>query len=103
MTTYEAEQERRAAVLARNDLDGTTRRFLEYAYDSGNWGGQEHVIVCVGGNVGGDPEDKGFLTNMKKRGWITTQVDCERNDHGEVVVCLYFTDEGIRVIDEYGI
>lgn len=43
-------------------------RFIEYAKDAGNWGG----TPCVGGNVGGDAADKGYLANMKKAGLIQT-------------------------------
>lgn len=45
-------------------------RFLEYANDAINWGG----TPCVGGNVGGDAADKGYLANMKKAGLIETFV-----------------------------
>ena len=42
--------------------------FLAYAKDSGNWSG----TPLVGGNVGGSKEDRGNLTDLKKKGLITT-------------------------------
>lgn len=49
----------------------TLARFLEYARDAPNWGG----MPLVGGNVGGDAADNGYLTAMKKQGLIRTQLD----------------------------
>jgi len=73
----------------------TLGRFLEYAADSPNWSGS----ALVGGNVGGDPEDKGYITNMKKRGWIVTAPDPDNPRN----VWLEFTEEGRKVAAENGI
>jgi hypothetical protein len=52
-----------------NDLAPSTHaRFMAYWDDRENWGGEP----CVGGNVGGDEADKGYLLNMKKAGLIST-------------------------------
>jgi len=43
--------------------------FLAYARDAGNWSG----TPLVGGNVGGDVEGRGNLTQLKQAGLIRTQ------------------------------
>ena len=65
--------------------DPTTIRFLAYYTDQDNWSG----MPLVGGNVGGDAADKGFLVNMKKRGWITTE---DIDEDG--CIWMDFTDKG---------
>ena len=57
--------------------------FLEYARDAGNWSG----TPPVGGNVGGSKEDRGNITQLKRAGLITTDVD-----EGET--WIHFTDQG---------
>jgi hypothetical protein len=47
------------------------RVFLAYANDAGNWNGQP----LVGGNVGGDKEERGNLTQLKRAGLIRTEVE----------------------------
>jgi hypothetical protein len=42
--------------------------FTAYAKDAGNWGG----TPMVGGNVGGSKQDAGNLTDLKKKGLVTT-------------------------------
>lgn len=42
--------------------------FLAYAKDAGNWGG----TPLVGGNVGGRKQDAGNLTDLKKKGLLST-------------------------------
>lgn len=42
--------------------------FAAYAKDAGNWSG----TPLVGGNVGGSKEDRGNLTDLKKKGLIST-------------------------------
>ncbi|HKD62354.1 MAG TPA: hypothetical protein VKB47_17960 [Terracidiphilus sp.] len=50
----------------------TSRQLLKrYAEDAGNWSG----MPLVGGNVGGSKEDRGNLTQLKRAGLITTDVD----------------------------
>ena len=70
-------------MIKRNDP--TTARFLAYYEDQDNWSG----TPLVGGNVGGDSADKGFIVNMKKRGWITTE-DIDNDG----CVWMDFTDAG---------
>jgi len=57
--------------------------FLEYAKDAENWNGQP----LVGGNVATTPQDKGYLTQLKTAGLISTfkEDDC---------VWLDFTEAG---------
>jgi hypothetical protein len=45
--------------------------FLSYANDASNWNGQP----LVGGNVGGSKEDRGNITQLKRAGFITTEID----------------------------
>lgn len=42
--------------------------FLAYAKDAANWSG----TPLVGGNVGGSKQDAGNLTDLKKKGLLTT-------------------------------
>lgn len=68
------------------------RLFLDYADDAGNWSG----CPLVGGNVGGSKEDRGNLTQLKRAGLITTDVD-------EGCTWLYFTTLGKALAREHGI
>lgn len=68
------------------------RVFLAYANDAGNWSGQP----LVGGNVGGGPEERGNLTQLKRAGLIKTFVD-------EGDTWLYFTTEGVALAAEHGV
>ena len=99
MMTYEEEKAHMAELLKRDDLDGTTKRFLEYAYDAGNWGG----TPLVGGNVGGEPADKGFIVNMKKRGWISTWEDCEPGPAGDINIWMEIEDAGLEVMANFNV
>jgi hypothetical protein len=66
----------------------TARRFVEYYNDRDNWGG----TPLVGGNVGGDAADKGYIVNMKLRGWASTfKMDGD--------VFLEFTAEGVAAAE----
>ena len=76
--------------------DLTLSRFLAYAEDASNWAFQPWVNNCnVEGT--GTPENSGFITNMKKRGWITTY----EYEPGEAVI--NFTDDGVAIAAEHGI
>ena len=78
----------------------TLARFLKYAKDAGNWNG----TPLVGGNVGGDPADKGYLTAMKKAGIITTWEDRDRiNGRVTVSVWMEFTDAGKALAKANGV
>lgn len=65
--------------------------FLAYAKDAGNWSGQP----LVGGNVGGSKEDRGNLTQLKKAGLITTEID-------DGCTWLLFTEAGIAFAADHG-
>jgi hypothetical protein len=66
--------------------------FLAYARDAGNWGG----TPCIGGNVGGSPQERGNLTQLKKAGLILTF----RSDRCDFV---QFTKAGRALADEMGV
>lgn len=68
-------------------------RFLDYAKDAGNWNG----MPCVGGNVGGDPADKGFLTDHKKRGLLDT------NEYEPRLYFITYTDLGKAFALRHGV
>ena len=70
----------------------TLDRFLEYAADACNWSGRP----LVGGNVGGDASDKGYIVNMKKRGLVET-FEYDR------CIWIDFTDKGVALAAEHGI
>tara|TARA_R110000824_G_scaffold21839_2_gene80988 strand:+ start:187 stop:456 length:270 start_codon:yes stop_codon:yes gene_type:complete len=75
----------------------TLARFVAYAGDAQNWSG----TPLVGGNVGGEPADKGYLLHMKKAGLITTW---EERMPGEAPdVWIDFTDKGVALAAEHGI
>jgi hypothetical protein len=65
--------------------------FMAYAKDAGNWSG----TPLVGGNVGGSKEERGNLTQLKKVGLITTDVD-------DGLTWIYFTDAGKKFATEMG-
>ena len=72
--------------------DKTTARFLEYADDAANWNGEP----LVGGNVGGDMHDCGYLLNMKKRGLLVTF-------HDDGCRWIQFTQKGRDMARDNGI
>jgi hypothetical protein len=66
--------------------------FTAYAKDAGNWNG----MPLVGGNVGGKKEDRGNLTDLKKKGLLTTFRD-------EGCDWISFTDLGVEFAASLGI
>lgn len=66
--------------------------FIAYAKDAGNWNGQP----LVGGNVGGSKEERGNLTQLKRAGLITTQID-------EGHTWIQFTPAGVEFAKSLGI
>ena len=78
----------------------TLARFIEYAEDADNWDGNP----LIGGNVGGDASDKGFVLNMKKAGLVTTWVDGDDKSLVELLLAVdsqkYTMDELKRACDE---
>jgi hypothetical protein len=66
--------------------------FIAYAKDACNWNGQP----LVGGNVGGSKEERGNITQLKKAGLITTEID-------EGNTWLQFTAAGKTFALEHGI
>jgi hypothetical protein len=55
-------------ILDTDLTDASKRLFIAYAKDAGNWNG----TPLVGGNVGGSKEDRGNLTDLKRRDLIET-------------------------------
>ena len=74
------------------DLTPASEKLLiDYADDAGNWGGRP----LVGGNVGGEPADKGNLTDLKIKGLVETDTDpTDRPD----LAWLSFTPLGIKFL-----
>lgn len=66
--------------------------FVAYANDAGNWSGNP----LVGGNVGGSKQDAGNLTDLKKKGLVTTHRD-------EGLEWLTFTPLGKEFASSMGI
>lgn len=66
--------------------------FLAYAADAPNWGG----TPLVGGNVGGGPEERGNLTQLKKAGLIQTSQD-------DGATFVHFTAAGEALADQHGL
>lgn len=65
---------------------GELRLFKAYVFDSGNWGDEP----LVGGNVHQGLEENGYLTNLKKKGLLTTF-------HSDGHEWIRFTDHGKHV------
>jgi hypothetical protein len=75
-----------------NITEQSKRLFIAYARDACNWNGEP----LVGGNLGGTKEDRGNLTQLKREGLITTQLD-------EGNTWLQFTVLGKQYAAELGI
>jgi hypothetical protein len=72
--------------------EASQKLFIAYAEDACNWSG----TPLVGGNVGGTKEDQGNLTDLKKKGLLSTF----KSDGLEWVS---FTDQGIAYAKQLGI
>ena len=85
-----------ADFIATNDslavAPGTLARFLAYARDAAEWGG----TPLVGGNVGGDLADTGFIMNMKKLDLVATFTDRR-------CVFIEFTAAGRALAKSHGV
>jgi len=66
--------------------------FIELANDAGNWSG----TPLFGGNVGDEVSDKGNLTDLKKKGLVTTFED-------EGCSWVVFTEVGKAYAAENGV
>jgi hypothetical protein len=66
-------------------------RFMDYINDAGNWSG----CPLVGGNVGGDAADKGYIMHWKMHGLATTERDGN-------CVWLNFTAQGVAYARAFG-
>lgn len=66
--------------------------FRALAFDADNWSG----VPCWGGNVGGSKEDRGNLTDLKRKGLLYTQ-------HDEGCEWVYFTPEGKALAATFGV
>ena len=74
-------------------------RFLAYAEDANNWSG----CPLVGGNVGGDPADKGLIVNMKKAGLVTTWKQRASHRGEPATVWMDFTAAGRELAAKHDI
>ncbi len=70
--------------------------FMAHAEDAPNWGG----TPMVGGNTHQGLAENGYLTDLKKKGLVTTQVDREQGK--PVVEWIYFTPIGKQYALENG-
>jgi hypothetical protein len=95
------QMKRAIELLESLKVDPTTERFLAYYKDADNWSG----APLMGGNIGGDAGDKGYVTNMKKRGWIYTETDRQRSGDGHIMAYtwIYFTEAGHEVAKAHGL
>ena len=75
-----------------NLTDGSLELFLDLAADAPNWSGQP----LFGGNVGGSQASKGHLSDLKKKGLVTTQED-------EGLSWVIFTDAGKALAAKHGV
>ena len=66
--------------------------FLAYARDAANWSG----TPLVGGNVGGGPEERGNLTQLKRAGLIGTF-------KSDGLHWVTFTEAGTKLAAEHGV
>ena len=66
--------------------------FLAYARDAGNWSG----TPLIGGNVGGDVEGRGNLTQLKQAGLLRTLP-------AGGSTWIYFTGSGRALASSHGI
>lgn len=66
--------------------------FLAYAKDAGNWNG----APLVGGNVGGNAQERGNLTQLKQAGLVETF-----KDDGQL--WLKFTTAGAHLAASHGV
>lgn len=78
--------------MAENITSESKRVFIAYANDAPNWNG----MPLVGGNVGGSKEERGNLTQLKRAGLITTDVD-------EGLTWISFTGKGKEFARSLGI
>lgn len=66
--------------------------FTDLVNDAGNWSG----IVGLDCNISVGPTEKGYLTQLKKAGLVTT-------DRSEGISWLYFTPAGIDYAKSLGL
>jgi hypothetical protein len=76
----------------RTPTPASLELFLSLANDAANWSG----IPLLGGNVATDKQLRGNLTDLKKKGLLTTF-----KDEGEIWV--HFTEAGKALAAEHGI
>lgn len=72
--------------------EASKKLFLAYAKDAGNWSG----TPLVGGNVGGSKQDAGNLTDLKKKGLLSTF-------ESEGLEWVQFSDLGIEYAKANGV
>lgn len=92
----ELTQGREYQIAARAERHGLTvaswELFVDLANDAGNWSGQP----MLNGNVRTDKALAGNITDLKKKGLITTEVD-------EGQTWVQFTDAGVALAATFGV
>jgi len=74
------------------DLTTGTEQLLRALWaDRNNWSG----MPLFGGNVGGSPASLGHLTDLKKKGYVTTEVDYDDASLSWVI----FTDKAREALE----
>lgn len=79
--------------LQEKITDQSLDTFLMYARDACNWNG----MPLIGGNVGGSKQERGNLTDLKKKGFIKTFEEDRK------CVFIEFTEKGKTLALKYGI
>lgn len=75
-----------------NISENAKKLFLEYADDAGNWNG----TPLIGGNIKSDISHRGYLTQLKKLGLISTfEYDGD--------MWIEFSESGVQYAKENGI
>lgn len=77
--------------MTTNLTNASLELFLALVEDAPNWSGEP----LFGGNVGGSKADEGNLTDLKRKGLLTTL-----DDGGDAFVI--FTDAGKALAAEHG-
>jgi hypothetical protein len=79
-------------VLKGQLTEASKQLFLAYATDAGNWSGQP----MIGGNIPATPEARGNITDLKRKGFITTF-----RDRGSDFIV--FTEKGKSLAATHGV
>ncbi len=76
--------------------DNVLNFFDILANDAPDWSGNP----LFGGNHFAGPKEKGYLTNLKQAGLVTTDTEPNENCSSATITWVYFTDEGADLAKE---